>query len=216
MANQHRSSLRCSRLLRTLLVGAVVPYAAYTFNAVLFTGGCAPHTVQRRTRTLARNADPPQAPPELPPFQRFPDDYNPDPLDRAVEWFMALDPESNSRLETVFTLIVLAITVISAKETYEKWLREKTEEDNLRKQKIRRALNPDGWREELFKEEQAEKLKKQQKEQKRGVKDVLEEIYGTDGLEDQFDSRIRPGTRRPPTKSPSPATAGRAKSTKKG
>lgn len=150
---------------------------------------------------MARNADPPQAQPELPPFQRFPDDYNPDnsdPLDRAIEWFMTLDPETNSRLETVFTLIVLAITVISAKETYEKWLREKTEEDNLRKQKIRRALNPDGWREELFKEEQAEKLKEQQKEQKRGVKDVLEEIYGTDGLEDQFDSRIRPGTRRPP------------------
>lgn len=212
MANQLRSrSLRCSRLLRTLLVGAVVPYA---FNAVLFTGGCAPHTVHRRTRTVARNADPPQAQPELPPFQRFPDDYNPDnsdPLDRAIEWFMTLDPETNSRLETVFTLIVLAITVISAKETYEKWLREKTEEDNLRKQKIRRALNPDGWREELFKEEQAEKLKEQQKEQKRGVKDVLEEIYGTDGLEDQFDSRIRPGTRRPPTKSPSPATAGRAR-----
>ena len=53
-------------------------------------------------------------------------------------------------------------------ETYEKWLRDKAEEscrvehtasnggrlnsqllsqeDNLRKQKIRRALNPDGWR----------------------------------------------------------------------
>lgn len=65
-----------------------------------------------------------------------PDDYNPDnsdPLDRAIEclakifpilgitllgipgkvqvlrmarWFMTLDPETNSRLETVFTLIV--------------------------------------------------------------------------------------------------------------
>eukprot|EP00913_Durusdinium_trenchii_P032290 g30235.t1 len=174
-------------------------------QGVLFTGfwkQSGPSARRRALRgNLAHNAEPAQAP-ELPPFQRFPDDYNPDPLDRVVEWFMTLDPDSNQNLETGFTIIVLGITLLSAKdkrncggmwETYEKYLRDKEEEDRIRNQKIRRALNPDGWREELFKEEQEAKLKAEQQDPKRGVKDVLAEIYGTDGLEDQFGARLRPG-----------------------
>ncbi|CAK8992096.1 unnamed protein product, partial [Durusdinium trenchii] len=169
---------------RCLALPLLATVTLWMSQGVLFTGfwkQSGPSARRRALRgNLAHNAEPAQAP-ELPPFQRFTDDYNPDPLDRVVEWFMTLDPDSNQNLETGFTIIVLGITLLSAKE------------DRIRNQKIRRALNPDGWREELFKEEQEAKLKAEQQDPKRGVKDVLAEIYGTDGLEDQFGARLRPG-----------------------
>ncbi|CAJ1330782.1 unnamed protein product, partial [Effrenium voratum] len=184
---------RTSRCLCALLL-AVIPC---TFHQVLFTGPRKSDSLQGSRHRLARAAE--EQVPELPPFQRFPEDYEPDPLDRVIEWFMGLDPQTNQILEGIFTLVVLGVTVLSAKETYEKWQKEKEQEDELKRQKIRRALNPDGWREELFREDQEEKrLRELEKknEKKSKVADVLEEIYGTDGLEDKFNAQSA-GRRRP-------------------
>ncbi|CAE7200839.1 unnamed protein product [Symbiodinium sp. CCMP2592] len=100
-----------------------------------------------------------------------------------------MDPETNQLFEQVATVVLLGITAYSGKVTYDKWQVDKKEEDEFRRQKIARALNPDGWRQELFQEDELEQRKQEQNQPKNKVKeeesmsrpeDVLKEIYSTD------------------------------------
>eukprot|EP00439_Symbiodinium_sp_Y106_P028694 s4326_g3.t1 len=186
--------LRYARAGSILLMGSVVLGA---FKPISFTGSTQADAMRSRRRTHMVETQAAEKVPELPPFKQFPDDYDPDPLDKFIEFLMSMDPETNQLFEQVATVVLLGITAYSGKVTYDKWQVDKKEEDEFRRQKIARALNPDGWRQELFQEDELEQRKQEQQQPKNKVKDVLKEIYSTDdptdGLTDGFDAYARPG-----------------------
>mmetsp|Transcript_39698 Transcript_39698/g.91765 ORF Transcript_39698/g.91765 Transcript_39698/m.91765 type:complete len:129 (-) Transcript_39698:440-826(-) len=120
MAPERRRRLKSVRVLSTLLVGAALPCCYHHF---CFAGSTMGSAVIRRRAQVGKGMRAAPAPPqpELPPFKQFPDDYNPDPLDKFIEILMNLDPQTNQLLEGVFFALLLGLTLISGKETYEKW-----------------------------------------------------------------------------------------------
>ncbi|CAE7618446.1 unnamed protein product [Symbiodinium natans] len=73
--------LRYTRAICILLMGSAMFCA---LKPTSFTGTTQTTAIRLRGRALvARGAE---KVPELPPFQQFPDDYDPDPLDKFIEW----------------------------------------------------------------------------------------------------------------------------------
>eukprot|EP00930_Biecheleria_cincta_P018067 TRINITY_DN14191_c0_g2_i1.p1 TRINITY_DN14191_c0_g2~~TRINITY_DN14191_c0_g2_i1.p1 ORF type:complete len:244 (+),score=33.28 TRINITY_DN14191_c0_g2_i1:26-757(+) len=150
-------------------------------------------------RRVGRAADSTSATAPPPPvFKMFPDDYQPGIFDPVIRWLTSFTNEQAEVFEVLYFAVIIVLTIISAKTNYDAYIVKKTEDDEVRRQKIRRAINPETWREELYQEDQMKKRRKEEAEQGKTsskVREVLGEIYGsqvdeTDGLEDNFNVKL--------------------------
>ncbi|CAE7200846.1 unnamed protein product [Symbiodinium sp. CCMP2592] len=74
--------LRYARAGSILLMGSVVLGA---FKPISFTGSTQADAMRSRRRMHMVETQAAEKVPELPPFKQFPDDYDPDPLDKFIE-----------------------------------------------------------------------------------------------------------------------------------
>ncbi|CAE8629116.1 unnamed protein product, partial [Polarella glacialis] len=87
------------------------------------------------------------------PIEQMPSNITPGPFDGIIMNMLSMSPFTASIIETFIFGTAAILTVISAKVNWDEWSKNKAEEDEIRRQKIMRALNPDGWKKELMREE---------------------------------------------------------------
>eukprot|EP00931_Biecheleriopsis_adriatica_P012027 TRINITY_DN113128_c0_g1_i1.p1 TRINITY_DN113128_c0_g1~~TRINITY_DN113128_c0_g1_i1.p1 ORF type:complete len:287 (+),score=59.37 TRINITY_DN113128_c0_g1_i1:83-862(+) len=128
----------------------------------------------------------------------YPDGYVPgsSPTDGVAQALMNLDPEVGEAIDNFLFISALLVTAVWAKENIQSWQRKSKEEFEIRRQKIRRALNPDGWREEIAAEDaraEAEEKRRNQGGPGSKLKEVMAEIYGGEEKSSSRESSGRSG-----------------------
>eukprot|EP00933_Yihiella_yeosuensis_P054901 TRINITY_DN53489_c0_g1_i1.p1 TRINITY_DN53489_c0_g1~~TRINITY_DN53489_c0_g1_i1.p1 ORF type:complete len:269 (+),score=49.97 TRINITY_DN53489_c0_g1_i1:52-807(+) len=197
--SRHRRFLRQSAVAAAtcLIIGSLHASSAGAFTSTSTSRGSSVqfalqrqpsrfHRVARHAETEIVDLAMDQLPDEL-GFQ-FP--TGDDPMSEMTRAILLMPPELGRTIDLIFPSVGIVLTELLIWGEYNKYQTEQAESNAFRRQKLKMALNPDGWREEMAEEDARDKARRESKRRVKkqikspdtdaGLRKVLASIYDED------------------------------------